>query len=205
MLDSTYTRVDTYRAGNGYSTDLHELQLLPNGHALLMIYDPQTVDMSRIVPGGNPAATVVGLVIQELDAQKQVVFEWRSWDHFQITDATAEDLTAAVIDYAHGNALERDADGNILLSSRHMDEITKIDRQTGDIMWRLGGKHNQFTFVNDPQPFVHQHDVRRLPNGNITLFDNQSDQTPAPPAPLSIDSMRHAKPPRACGTTAPIP
>lgn len=179
VLDSAYTRVDTYRAGNGYSTDQHELQLLPDGHALLMIYDPQTVDMSRIAPGGNPAATVVGLVIQELDAQKQVVFEWRSWDHFQITDATAEDLTAAFIDYVHGNALERDADGNILLSSRHMDEITKIDRQTGDIIWRLGGKHNQFAFVNDPQPFVHQHDIRRLPNGNITLFDNQTGQTPA--------------------------
>jgi hypothetical protein len=184
-LDATYTIVDTYRAGNGYNTDQHELQLLPNGHALLMIYDPQTVDMSSVVPGGNPAATVIGLVIQELDAQKQVVFEWRSWDHFQITDATAEDLTAASIDYAHGNAIERDTDGNILISSRHMDEITKIDRQTGQIIWRLGGKNNQFTFVNDPKPFVHQHDIRRLPNGNITLFDNQSDQTP--PASRAVE------------------
>lgn len=78
-------------------------------------------------------------IIQELDQSKNVVFQWRSWDHFRITDATHEDLTAALVDYVHANALEVDNDGNILLSSRHLDEITKIDRQTGNIIWRLDG------------------------------------------------------------------
>jgi hypothetical protein len=62
-----------------------------------------------------------------------------------------------------------------------MDEITKIDRQTGDIIWRLGGleaKNNQFLFINDPITFSHQHDIRRLSNGNITLFDNGNLHTP---------------------------
>ncbi|GIT32243.1 MAG: hypothetical protein Ct9H300mP2_3220 [Candidatus Neomarinimicrobiota bacterium] len=49
------------------------------------------------------------------------------------------DLTAQVIDYVHANAIELDNDGNILLSCRHMDEITKINHQTGEIIWRLGG------------------------------------------------------------------
>jgi hypothetical protein len=56
-----------------------------------------------------------------------------------------------------------------------MDEITKINRQSGDIIWRWGGlksKNNQFIFVSDPITFSHQHDIRRLPNGNVTLFDN---------------------------------
>jgi hypothetical protein len=177
-LDSSYTIVGTYACGNGYTTDVHELLLLPNGHSLLMSYDPQIVDMSAVVPNGNVAATVSGLVIQELDRQKNVVFQWRSWDHFKITDATHEDLTAAAIDYVHGNALVADADGNLLLSSRHMDEITKIDRETGDILWRMGGKNNQFTFVNDSIGFSHQHAIRRLPNGNITLFDNGNFHSP---------------------------
>ncbi len=53
-----------------------------------------------------------------------------------------------------------------------MNEVTKIDRQTGEIIWRLGGKANEFEFVNDPERFFSQHDARRLANGHITVFDN---------------------------------
>jgi len=100
-----------------------------------------------------------------------VVFEWRSWDHFEITDATV-DITGSNVDYAHGNSIEADTDGNLIISSRHMDEVTKINRQTGEIIWRLGGKNNDFTFGNEADLFYHQHDARRLENGNLTLFDN---------------------------------
>ena len=171
MDTTTYAIVDSFACDNGYITDLHELLLLPNGHALLLGLDPQYVDMSKIVEGGNPAASVLGMIIQELDAEKNVVFEWRSWDHFAITDATHEDLTAEDIDYVHSNAIEIDADGNLLLSSRHMDEITKIDRTTGATIWRWGGKHNEFEFIDD-FGFSHQHAIRRLPNGHYTMFDN---------------------------------
>lgn len=178
-LDSAYREVDRWTMGNGYGTDLHELILLPDGHALMMSYDNQPVDMSAVVPGGRADAIVVGMVIQEQDADHNVVFEWRSWDHFEITDASdLVDLTADYIDYVHGNAIERDVDGNLLVSSRHMDEITKIDRQTGEIIWRMGGKRNEFTFVDDTLGFRHQHDIRRLPNGNITLFDNGNGRHP---------------------------
>ena len=176
-LDSSYSVVDSYAAGNGYGNpDLHDLQILPNGHALLMTRDWHTVRMDTIVPGGDTAAVVIGQIIQELDETKNVIFQWRSWDHFKITDATEDiDLTAHTIDYVHGNAIEVDYDSHILLSSRHMDEITKIDRQTGEIIWRFGGiksRNNQFLFINDLRTFSHQHDIRRLPNGNITLFNN---------------------------------
>lgn len=179
VMDSHYRVVDTYRAENGYTADLHDLQLLPNGNALLMIYDTETVDMSRVVPGGQKNAAVTGLVIQEQDPHKNVIFEWRSWDHFAFTDSTAV-LTAAQIDLVHGNALAAASDGNLLLSSRNLSEITKINLQTGAVMWRFGGKANMFQFVGG-QPFAVQHDVRQLPNGDITVFDNQGTaQDPAP-------------------------
>jgi len=175
-MDSSYSVVGSYSTGNGYYTDSHEFQILPNGHYLLMAYDPQPVRMDTIVTGGDSSAIVIGLIIQELDLNKNVVFQWRSWDHYQITDATEDiDLTQHTIDYVHGNAIELDLDGNLLISSRHMDEITKINRQTGEIIWRWGGlksKNNQFQFINDPITFSHQHDIRRLPNGNVTLYDN---------------------------------
>ena len=182
-MDSSYSIVDTFYTGNGYETDIHELRLLPNGHALLQAYDNQRVRMDTIVNGGNPNALVTGLIVQEIDSGKNVIFQWRSWDHFKITDATEDiNLTASYIDYVHGNAIEVDADSNLLISCRHMDEITKIDRQTGDIIWRWGGaksKNNQFTFINDPITFSHQHHIRLLVNGNYSLFDNGNLHIPS--------------------------
>lgn len=177
-LDTTYAVVDSFKCGNGYMTDVHELLLLPNGHAILLGLDPETVDMSTIVPGGNTSATVLGMVVQELDRSKNVVFEWRTFDHFKITDATHENLLAATIDYVHANAVDVDTDGNLLLSSRHLDEITKIDRGTGNIIWRWGGKNNEFTFLNDPVGFSHQHSIRRTPTGTLILFDDGNFHTP---------------------------
>jgi len=184
-MDARAALVDSFRCGNGYVTDAHELLLLPNGHALLMAYDPQLVNMSAVVPGGLPQATVTGLVIQEIDRERDVVFQWRSWDHFQITDATRTRLTAPSVDYVHGNSIDVDQDGALLISSRHLDEVTKISRETGAIVWRFGGKNNQFAFVNDPERFSAQHDARRQESGAITLFDNGNARVP--PASRAVE------------------
>ena len=174
VLDNTYTLVDKVNAAHGYTIDGHEFIIRENGNYLFMIYDPQPIDMSRIVAGGRPTATVEGLIIQELDMDDNVVFEWRSWDHIPLSD-THVDLTDGDIDYVHGNSIEVDNDGHLLVSSRHLDEITKINRESGEIIWRMGGKANQFTFGGDDvDGFRIQHDARRLANGNLTLFDNHS-------------------------------
>src|SRR6266850_147975 len=178
-LNAHYAVVDSFRCGNGYTTDSHDLVLLPNGHALLMAYDTQIIDMSLIAPGGRFGARVIGLIIQELDQQKNVVFQWRSWDHFEITDIWDPTLLArSVVDYAHGNSIAADPQGNLIISSRHMSEVTKISRSTGEILWRMGGRKNQFTFVNDPIPVSYQHDAKLLPNGHLTLFDNGNYHVP---------------------------
>ena len=179
VLDSNFNQVSYYSAQNGYQTDLHELRLLPNGNAILLGMDVKSVDMSKIISGGNPDAQVVGCILQELDPSNKVVFEWRSWDHFQITDATQDiNLLDTLIDYVHANSVDIDTDGNFLLSSRHLDEVTKINSRTGDIIWRFGGKNNQFTFLNDSIGFSHQHHVRRIANGDITMFDNGNLHNP---------------------------
>jgi hypothetical protein len=83
-----------------------------------------------------------------------------------------------MIDYIHGNSIEVDRDGNIFISSRHLDEITKINSETGNIIWRMGGKQNMFDFGNDTAKFSHQHDARRLDNNHIMLYDNGVFHTP---------------------------
>ena len=60
------------------------------------------------------------------------------------------DIKGTGFDFPHMNAIDVDTDGHILLSSRSTSEITKINRDTGEIIWRFGGVNNQFTFANDP-------------------------------------------------------
>jgi hypothetical protein len=179
IMDSSYAIVDSFQMGNGYIADNHDFVILPNGHALMEAYDVQIIDMSQIIPGGHPAAEVTGSIIQELDLEKNVVFQWRCWDHIPITDSY-RDITKAKFDYIHVNSMELDLDGHIIASFRELWEITKISRVTGEIIWRLGGKNEEFTYVNEhpenaPHYFKLQHCVRRLNNGNLTIFDNGSD------------------------------
>jgi hypothetical protein len=173
IMNPLYTVIDSFCTTNGYITDLHEFRIFPDNHVFLQSYDPQIVRMDTIVPGGNPNAVVIGLIIQEFDASKNLIFQWRSWDHYEITDADSfVSLTDSIIDYVHGNSIEVDYDNNLLISARSMNEITKINRQTGDIIWRWGGENNQFIFINDNRGFSRQHHNRRTDNGNFTLFDN---------------------------------
>lgn len=169
VLNNDYEPVDEWDAV-GYDTDVHELILLPGGGAMLLVYHEFPYDMSLIVPGGSPTATVVSCIIQEINPDKSLAWEWDSANHLPITQTNVS-LTANRIDYSHCNALEVDTDGNLLLSHRHLDEVTKIAYPTGAVMWRLGGQGNEFIFTND-NGFALQHDIRRIANGHITLFDN---------------------------------
>jgi hypothetical protein len=180
IMDSSFTIVDTFNAisVSPYTTDFHDIEILPNGHALMLCqYTINNYNMSKDVIGGQANATFVTNAVIEVDRSiNQPVWVWRCWDpgHYSDTDATNDPLTESTIDALHANAVFIDTtDGNLLLSARSMDEITKINRaDTGSIMWRLGGKHNQFTFINDSIKFSHQHAIRRIPNGHYTLFDN---------------------------------
>lgn len=176
VMNDSYQVIDTWTIDIGEGSDIHDFLLLDNGHAILMAYVPIPFDLS---PYGGPVnGSLIDIVLQEQDANKNIVFEWHASQHMPIEDSEAPLNSPDPIDYLHTNAIEVDNDGNWLLSHRHFSEVTKIDRQTGDIIWRMGGKGNEFTFTNDIG-FRNQHDIRRLENGNISLFDNGNQHNPA--------------------------
>src|SRR5262245_28778151 len=82
ILDSGFNLMETIGAGNRYLADTHDFQLLPNGHVLLIGYYQTPMDLSQY--GGHPNALVGGALIQELDAARNVIFQWRTWDHFTV-------------------------------------------------------------------------------------------------------------------------
>lgn len=168
--------VREFRASNGLETGPHELRIFDDGYCLFGI-EHRTMDLRAI--GGLPNAVVRGLVV-EYHRGAAAPLLWNTFEHMQIADAASDiALDAAAINPWHGNAIERDRDGNLLVSFRNSDEIVKINAQTGALMWRLGGKNNHFTFRNDrDNGFSHQHGIRRLQNGNIILFDNGNLHAP---------------------------
>jgi hypothetical protein len=174
VMDHSYAEIDSFKCGDGYRTDSREFVVLSNGHALLIADDPHIEDMSALVQNGKKEAVVVHNNIQEVNDKGQVFFQWRSKDHFTITDAIHENLASDYIDYVHLNSIAVDYDGNYIISSRNLCEITKINSVTGGILWRLGGVHNQFDFINDEYGFSYQHDCRPVPEkpNYYTIFDN---------------------------------
>jgi hypothetical protein len=175
VYDQSYQLVRTWDIDNGFGADVHEFILLENGNAILMAYEPIPFDLS---PYGGPVdGTLIEIILQEQDAGGNVVFEWRGTDHMPIGDTEANLATTNPVDFLHTNAIEVDNDGNWLLSHRNFSEITKINRQTGEIIWRMGGAGNEFTFTND-EGFYNQHSIRRLDNGDLLLFDNGNQHIP---------------------------
>ncbi len=172
-MDSSGIVDKQYITPPGYDLDFRDLQVMEDGTYYVMGKDYITIDMSQYVPGGDTAAILIAHTIHHMDADDNELWRWNSFDHYDILDVDdGIDITNHIIDWTHCNSIDIDSDGNVIISTRNFNEITKINRQTGGIIWRLGGEKNQFQFINDNRGFSRQHDARVLSSGNIALFDN---------------------------------
>jgi hypothetical protein len=176
ILDEDFNPVETIGMGNGYQAESHDFELLPNGHVLVIGYYTTLADLRSVLPGALPRAEVSGTIVQELDALRNVVWQWRTWDHLTWDQFSGWGTNCgSVVVGMQANAVRQDPiDGNLLLATS--SEQMKINRQTGDVMWRLGGAFNQFSFVGVTlQEGLRQlagNDFHRLPNGDYILLNN---------------------------------
>jgi hypothetical protein len=174
VLDQSYRVIRRIRTANGFRPDLHEFKLTPQGTAIIVTYPVVRTDLRRVK--GPRRGLAVDSVIQEIDLDTGLVeFEWHSLGKIALTDTFSRPQPSrrAPFDYAHANSVDLDGDGNFLLSARNTWTIYKIDRGTGRIMWRLGGKHSTYKLPRAAR-FAWQHDARRRSDGAITLFDNEA-------------------------------
>jgi hypothetical protein len=180
LIDEHYQHFATVRGGNGIFADLHEFQITPQNTALINSFNPVSVDLT---PYGGPAdGTVLEMVVQEIDIPTgAVLFEWHSLDHIPLSKSVvAVPTDGTAWDYIHGNAIEQDTDGNLLLSGRHTSAIYKIDRVTGTLLWTLGKGGDFSASFPASDWFWNQHDVRRFGPGQISVFDNGCCAGPVP-------------------------
>ena len=148
ISDDTYTDIAHVRAGNGLQADLHEFQLTPQGTALITAYDPILCNLSSA--GGPAYGGVTDGVFQEIDVTTGLVmYEWTSLDHVALerilrTGGPLEHAPTPY-DFFHLNSIDRrprrqPAD----LARATPGRSTSSTPRTGQIIWRLGGKHSSF-------------------------------------------------------------
>jgi hypothetical protein len=150
---------------------MHEFRPINDGKtALMTIYQQRQFDMTpwNVKTG---VGWLMESVFQEVDVEtNRVLFEWRSLDHVDPSDTytwpahTDTSGTGLNVhepwDYFHINSIDKNADGDYLISSRHTCAIYKISGKDGSVIWRLHGA--QPTFRNINFNFSQQHDARWL-------------------------------------------
>ena len=153
--------------------DGHDFILLGDNHYIAMAYYEMNVsNIPTSISGG--ASVVTTPVIQEVQ-DGQVIWQWIGADYpeFYATSVEGNNYSKDPEDYMHMNSMIVDSsDNNLICSFRNMDQILKINRTTGDIIWRLGGSNSDFPLTADQQ-FLRQHHATLTDNGNtLMVFDN---------------------------------
>lgn len=193
IADDHYHVIKQVRGGNGYRLDMHEFRLTGRGTAVATIFHRVRRDLRSV--GGSKHGLVVDGIFQEIDLKTgHVLFEWHSIGHVPFGDTNAPKPQGAddEYDYFHINSVEREQDGDYLVSARHTSTVYLIDGHTGRVVWRLGGKHSDFE-LGPGAHFAYQHDAREQPDGTIRLFDNsdQHGRHRSSVMTLELDTRRH--------------
>lgn len=182
MLDSSYQVVRTISGvGDGLFGDLHEFKITDQGTALLTVYNTTNADLRGMGMGRCEHGWIVDSLFQEIDIESgELLFQWSAAAHFDpvethMTNPIGGYLESIPFDFYHLNSVDKDSQGNYLISSRHYHHVMCIS-PAGETLWILGGRDNQFEDLSDGQAtnFKWQHDARWFSEdeGIITLFDN---------------------------------
>ena len=160
----------------------HDGIRLSDGRYMVLSAEIREVD----VPSLGGLVMVKGDVIVELDEDSRVTWTWSTFDHldrtrFPSAASRVPDPVTGVYDWTHSNAVCYIAEDNsVLLSSRHQNWVIKIDRESAEIIWRLG-IDGDFDLANlDPLAgvtwFFSQHAPEMHADGTLLLYDNGNDR-----------------------------
>ena len=179
LADEQYREIRQVQGEGGTPLDLHEFTLTEQNTALVPLVRSVTMDLSS--RGGIPNTPVLEFVIQEIDlGNGRSLFEWHSLDHISLDETVAFVPTdpGKAFDPFHLNSIQVDTDGNLLDLARNTCSLYKLNRRTGDVMWRIGGAG----FMTTPDPklrlmpesehFFYQHDAHRNDDGTVSIFDD---------------------------------
>ena len=149
----------------------HTFERRPNGNLWSIRHNMETMPN-----GANPVQQVLGDDIVEMDPLGNIIWEWNIFD-YETPDLSGVPSTTVIHDWTHANYLFlSDDESTLYLNTRHRSLVYKIDKFTGNIIWRFGF-NGDFRFEGDsPIPWPHfAHAAKILKNGNILIYDNGND------------------------------
>ena len=173
ILDEDYKQIATVSAvGKDLDMDFHDFVITDDDTALFGAYRKTKAKGKPVVEG----------VLQEVSIKtNKVLTEWHSLDGVPPSDSYEPEgaRSASSFDYFHINSENLDDDGNIIVSARHTWAIYKIERKTGKLLWKLGGKDSDFKMGKGTQ-FAWAHDAVPEGKGVYRIFDNAAGDKGAP-------------------------
>ncbi|MBD0284422.1 MAG: aryl-sulfate sulfotransferase, partial [Flavisolibacter sp.] len=108
-----------------------------------------------------------GIAIWEWDGTDFPEFYQNSVEGNKFNDGSQTD------DYMHMNSMFIDPTDNTLICSfRNLDQVIKIQRTSGNILWRLGGKNSDFVLTSDQKFYRQHHATLTDDNKTLLIFDN---------------------------------
>lgn len=189
IMDNHYETTRELRAGNHKLVDKHEFHIINEETGLIQIYQPVARDLTAW-GGSAEQQWIVNSIFQELDiATGKLLFEWASLDHVSPDEAIlpinpgqagSGFNSSDAWDYFHINSVDKDADGNYLISARDACSIHKVNGTDGSIIWKLDGKDSSFKVPSEVK-FCFQHHARFISQEDdievISLYDNSAHGT----------------------------
>ncbi|KAF7192949.1 hypothetical protein HII31_05760 [Pseudocercospora fuligena] len=133
---------------------------------------------------GEKIGRIVDNGFAEIDlSTRKVLFEWWASDHIALSDSSG--VVAGLSqkpprgwNWIHLNSVDKDANGDYLISARYTNAIYKISGKTGKLIWTLGGTSSSFDLMPGLN-FSRQHDARFVSRANdvevISFLDNGGD------------------------------
>lgn len=175
ILGQNYSQIAHIQAvGFENAGDVHEFFITTDDTAVVTIYWAKEADLTSV--NGSAEGWILECSFQEFDIETgDLIFMWNASDHLSVQQTYSElaagsnGTEAYPFDWFHINSVQKDGDGNYLISSRHLWSLFKIDSKTGDIIWTLGGKGSEFDIPQEAD-FHWQHHARWIePNSRTHL------------------------------------
>jgi hypothetical protein len=178
------TQIATYAAPSPEATEPGSPVVYTDPHELLVTTDEdgsEHVHFLSYIQRPNSATDPTLSAWHELlreGADGTIELRYKIWPRFSIADQIEKDRGPTDMDHANGLAIDP-TDENYVLSLRNFDALVKLDYDSGEVIWQLGGKQSDFTIMGDPLGGFHgQHSPRVLASGNILLYDNGLGHSP---------------------------
>ena len=194
IYNSSYEKIGTVKAGNGYHADLHEFRITPEGTAWIDAFVPDRENLSA--EHGASDGVVNDSVIQEIDVKTGLVmWEWDALGHIPLSDSKSKPSeTTYPWDAYHINSIDPRGGDELLISARNTWTLYDLNIHTGAFDWRFGdGDSSSFT-LGEGVKFYYQHDAEWEPGGDISVFDNGSSpkvQSESAGLLLHVEEGRH--------------